>query len=164
MSQDNDEGSATIRTGRVGSWLRLGGGGLLLAMLLFGLYLVVKGDNVEDFEELRTFTSADHRDERCEVQAAFDAQATIREYFDDQGGLSDEQAEAMAPAVGLTPEDMRALVGTELFVLDFDCDVAVASSQEATVGLLLISCALGALGATAFSRLTRGASDHTTGP
>ena len=122
-----------------------------------GSWLMLRQDNMTDFNDLREFTSASHQDDRCNTQAAFDAQVKIRAHFESSGGLSDEQAETMAPIVGLTPAEMKDLVAVELFPMNYDCEVPVASSQEVTIGMVLVaggaSAALTVLTAGAVRRI-----------
>lgn len=133
------------------------GGAVCLMLVVVGAWLTLRHDNLSDFNDLRRFTSADHQADRCATQEAFDAQEKIRRHFETEGGLSDEDASLMAPLVGLEPDEMKALVGAELFPMNYDCDVPVASSQEATTGLLLV--ALGAGGA--FSAVIAGVRRRT---
>lgn len=110
-----------------------------LLVTAVGSWLMLRQDNMADFNDLRQFTSASHQDDRCDTQAAFDAQVKIREHFESTGGLTDEQAESMAPIVGLTPAEMKNLVAVELFPMNYDCEVPVASSQEVTIGMVLVA-------------------------
>jgi len=115
------------------------------SLVVAGGYLMFRNSNMDDFLDLRDFTSSEHQDDRCETQAAFDAQVKIREHFDKRGGLTDEEANAMAPVVGLEPIEMKSLVDAELFPMDYDCEVATASSQEATMGLAAATFGTGLL-------------------
>lgn len=120
--------------------------------IVYGVGLMTKGDNMRDFNDLSAFTSADHQADRCKIQDAFDAQVKMNEHFDAKGGVTQADADLMGPVVGLEPSEVKSLIETDLYAMDYDCDVAVASSQEATIGLVVAvaggaALAGGALGA-----------------
>ncbi len=116
--------------------------------IAWGYNQMTREDNWEDFMTLKEFTSADHQEDRCEVQAAVDAQETMRQHFEEKGGLAPEEAELMAPIVGLTPDQITDLLTTKLFKFSYDCidDNGIASTQEATFGLTAASAGAGILG------------------
>jgi hypothetical protein len=121
----------------------------------WGVHQITKGDNLEDFQDLAAFTSADHQQDRQEAQDAQTAQGKIHDHFEAQGGLTAEEANAMAPIVGLEPDEMQALVAAELFPMDYDGDVAVASSQEATYGVAALMFGAGLIAATGIGAARR---------
>lgn len=114
--------------------IALTGGATVIGLGLFA-NSSLKG-NWNDTEDLMRFTSPDEQDSRCDIQAAFDAQVTMFEHFEEQGGITQEQAEAMAPVVGLTADQIISLTGTDLYDMDYDCESPEASSSLATKGLL----------------------------
>jgi len=115
--------------------------------------------NLTDFKKLKEFTSADHQKDRCDVQAAYDAQEKMREHFAATGGVTEQQATAMSAVVGLTPDEITRLLDTRLFQISYDCDTPVASSNVATQGLAELAVGggivIGAVGMAGFSALRR---------
>lgn len=113
--------------------------------------------NWNDTEDLMRFTSPEEQKSRCDIQAAFDAQVTMFEHFEGQGGIDREQAELMAPIVGLTPSEIRNLLNTRLYEMDYDCESPEASSSLATKGLLAGAVAggliVGTVGGVAYAAL-----------
>src|SRR5690606_24595761 len=85
------------------------------ALIVGGGYFMFRNDNMEDFMDLKDFTSPEHQEDRCNTQAAFDAQVKMREFFDAKGGVTEEEAAAMAPVVGLDQSEIESLLTTELF-------------------------------------------------
>lgn len=109
------------------------------AVTVVGLGLFANSNlrgNWNDTEDLMRFTSPGEQESRCDMQAAFDAQRTMHEHFESQGGITREQSRGMGPIVGLTPPKIRKLLSDDLFEMDFDCESPEASSSLATKGLL----------------------------
>lgn len=125
------------RRGIVRKGLGVIGVAAALVAVAYGTGLMRNDDNMEDFGDLRAFTSAEHQNDRCNVQDAFNAQVKMNEHFEAKGGVTQAEADLMGPVVGLDPDEVKGLIETKLFPMDYDCDVAVASSQEATTGLIL---------------------------
>ncbi|MCA9332853.1 hypothetical protein KDA00_03185 [Candidatus Saccharibacteria bacterium] len=125
--------------------IRWGGAVVAAAGIMWGANMMFRNDNMNDVQDLAEFTSADHQDDRCNIQAAFDAQVKMHDFFEDKGGVTEADAQLMAPVVGLEPEEITQLLDTELFTMDYDCEVPVASTNEATKGMVAVSLGLGAL-------------------
>lgn len=113
--------------------------------------------NWDDTKDLQEFTSPAMQQERQDTQDAFDALEEMQDHFEEQGGITDEQAEAMGPVVGLEPDEIKQLLSKRLFRMDYDGDVPEASSSEATKGLLAAAVAggiiVGTVGAATFVAL-----------
>lgn len=134
------------RLRRWGRRLLLGAGLATAASLLGGgANLMLQDDNMKDFNDLKAFTSPEHQVDRCKTQEAFDAQVKMRKFFDEKGGVTDAEAELMAGVVGLEPPEIKALLGNELFPMDYDCGTPEASSSVVTKGLAAVAVGSGIL-------------------
>lgn len=132
------------------------GATLVGALAAGGGYLMFRNNNMDDFSDLRTFTSPSHQEARCDMQNAFDAQEQMRQHFEDMGGVPEDQVPVVSGFVGLEDAQVKQLLETELFDMDFDCHVPTASSQEATTGLVMVTAAAGlAVGAAGGLTLAR---------
>ena len=122
----------------------------------------IKG-NWDDTADLMVFTSPEGQKDRCEVQAAFDAQVKMRKHFEAEGGVSPELAETMGGFVGLESDEVTELLTTKLYTMNYDCNTPEASSSHATKGMLALAFAgalaiglsLGAAGASIWHRDSR---------
>jgi len=115
------------------------------AILSLGLVNLLSGPNLHDFMRLREFTSPSHQQDRCKTEAAFNAQEKMYNYFAKKGGVSKAEAAAIAPSVGLTPQEVKAVLNNKLFQISYDCTTPTASTQTATLGLAEIVLGVGVL-------------------
>jgi len=150
MSQPKPEGQQQAYVNKLPLWSKCVLGGVAVtavAAVAWGANQMTREDNWEDFNRLKEFTSADHQQDRCEVQAAVDAQEKMRLHFAEKGGITPEEAAAFAPAVGLEEREIIELLNTELYKFSYDCVDAngVASTQEATIGLAAVGVGGGVL-------------------
>ncbi len=102
-------------------------------------------NNVSDMQDLAAFTSPAHQEDRQNTQDAVDAQETMRQFFADQGGITDEQLALFAPNTGLTEEQLEGLTSTQLYPFDYDGHEPEASTSLMTKGLIAGGLGLGLL-------------------
>lgn len=141
---------------RLAGGIAAAGVGLLAAT---GANLMFRNNNMQDFEDLRWLTSAEGQEARCGIDSALDGQEQMRLHFEEQGGVPEGELPLVSDFVGLEPETAQGLLEDELYRMPMDCDVATASSNEATQGIIMVTAAasltVGALSGAAF-RVRRG--------
>lgn len=155
-SEEDQQERSRSRFDRVKSAARWTGGVVAGGLVIGGSWLMFRDGNMEDFEDLRRLTSPAHQEDRQNLQDAFDAQDAMREHFAERDGPTDEEVAIMADFTGLDVGQVESLVTTELYEMDYDGDVPMASSQQATIGLVMaVAGTGGAVGAVAWAATRR---------
>lgn len=111
------------------------------ALASFGSHLMFRNNNMDDFEALRNFTSPSGQQARCDMDKALKAQEQMRQHFEGEGGVPEDQVPVVSDFVGLEADQTTGLLETELFQMPMDCEQPTASSNEATQGIVMVTAA-----------------------
>ncbi len=109
-----------------------------LGLVGVGMHNLFSSTNFRDYKSLYEFTSPSHQIDRCNTEKAFDAQEKMYKYFhtDGRNGISNSEANAIAPTVGLDGKEVQDIIDHELFYINYSCNTPTGSTQTATIGIV----------------------------